>query len=484
MTAHDASPAIVWFRRDLRLTDNPALHTAVQSGRPVIPVFILDTHSPVRGPGAASSWWLDKSLKALAKDLAAAGARLVLRKGDAAALLPRLVRETGAGLVCWNRSYEPQLEQRDEELADGLGQHGIELRTSNATLLQEPTDVRTKTGGPYKVFTPFWNTASPLVGDIHLHRAPSKLKPPGAWPASDALEDWKLHPSGPDWSTGFEDWTPGEAGAKARLDALLSKALEGYPEGRDRPAIEGGSRLSPHLAWGEIGPRQVYTAVERAGAVHPNLKPQADKFLAEIGWREFNYNLLDQQPELAECNFRSNMDGLKWRRSPSALRAWTQGMTGYPIVDAGMRQLWITGWMHNRVRMIVASFLVKHLLIDWRQGEGWFWDCLVDADPANNTANWQWSAGVGADAQPFFRIFNPMAQGEKFDPGGDYVRRWIPALAKLDRRYIHAPWTAPADDLRKAGIKLGETYPRPIVEHEAARKRALEALRNARGGHA
>ena len=452
----------------------------MQSGRPVIPVFILETSSPSRPPGAASLWWLDKSLAALGADLEALGSRLILRRGDPLALLPALARETGAERVCWNRSFEPLVERRDEELVDSLHHLDIEATVCNGALLQEPWRVLTKGEARYKVFTPYWRMARGQIGEISLHRAPSALAAPKAWPDADALADWKLHPSGPDWSGGFEDWAPGRAGAKARLSRLLAEALETYAEDRDRPARQGGSRLSPHLAWGEIGPRQVFAAVARAAEANPKLAAQADKFLAEIGWREFNYNLLDQQPDLAIRNFRSDMDRMAWRRSPADLKAWTRGRTGYPMVDAGMRELWSTGWMHNRVRMITASFLVKHLLIDWREGERWFWDCLVDADPASNPGNWQWSAGVGADAQPFFRIFNPMTQGEKFDPDGAYVRRWIPELARLETRYIHAPWTAPAERLRAAGVRLGETYPKPIVDHEAARKRALEALSEAR----
>jgi deoxyribodipyrimidine photo-lyase len=267
--------------------------------------------------------------------------------------------------------------------------------------------------------------------------------------------------------------------AQARLSHLLDKALQTYPHDRDRPAVDGTSRLSPHLAWGEISPRHLHHAVQVHAATH-HREGQADKFLTELGWREFDYGLLAQDEKLHERPFKPSLDAIRWRRSNKDLEAWKRGRTGYPIVDAGMRQLWTRGWMHNRVRLITASFLVKHLLIDWREGEAWFWDCLVDADPANNPANWQWSAGTGADAQPFFRIFNPMTQGEKFDPKGDYVKRWVPELARLEAKYVHAPWTAPAAALEAAGIALGETYPEPIVEHDAARKRALEALSAAR----
>jgi deoxyribodipyrimidine photo-lyase len=472
----DSGPVLVWFRRDLRLADNPALHAAERTGRPVVPVFVLEDEPPSRPFGAASLWWLDKSLAALGEALEKLGSRLVLRRGDPLAVLPALAREVGAELVCWNRSFEPLVERRDEELSDLLHHHDVKVGVGNALLLQAPWKVRSGSDAPYKVFTPYWRMAQGQVGEIELRPAPKRLCAPNAWPDSDRLPDWKLHPRDPDWSTGFADWTPGEAGAQAQLERFTAEGLATYAEARDRPAVEGSSRLSPHLAWGEIGPRQVLAAVK----AHPRLKTAGDKFLAEIGWREFNYHLLDQAPQLATRNFRRDLDALDWRRAEVALLAWKKGETGYPLVDAGMRQLWATGWMHNRVRMVTASFLVKHLLVDWREGERWFWDCLVDADPANNPGNWQWSAGVGADAQPFFRIFNPMAQGEKFDPDGSYVRRWAPELDQLETRYLHAPWTAPPEALRAAGIRLGETYPKPIVDHAEARARALEALKAAK----
>ena len=329
------------------------------------------------------------------------------------------------------------------------------------------------------MFTPFWRTAAAQIAHAAPLPPPKTLTSPESWPASDALADWRLHPADPDWSAGFEAWTPGEAGAKRRLDAFLTDKLQTYPHDRDRPALDGSSRLSPHLAWGEISPRQLRCGVQARLAAH-GLEQQVGKFLSELGWREFDYGLLAQQPELHERPFKRTLDGLRWRRSAADLTAWQRGLTGYPIVDAGMRQLWTLGWMHNRVRLITSSFLVKHLLIDWREGERWFWDCLVDADPANNPANWQWIAGTGADAQPFFRIFAPVTQGEKFDPAGDYVRQWVPELARADRRWIHAPWTASPEDLAKARVELGRDYPKPVVAHDEARARALSALRAAR----
>ncbi len=471
-------PAIVWFRRDLRLTDNPALQGAIASGRPVIPLVILEDAAPVRAPGAAARWWLDKSLKALASDLERRGSFLVLRRGEPQAVLAALVEETGAAALLWNRTYEPPLDARDAALGDGLRDQGVAACACESKLLLDPSAVRTKTGGPYGVFTPFWRTAREQIPSEPPRPAPKTIKPPTRWPKSEALASWKLHPAGPDWSEGF-DWAPGEAGAKALLDVFLRDKLQTYPADRDRPAVDGSSRLSPHLAAGEITPRQVFCAVQARLAAH-GLEHQAEKFLSELGWREFDYGLLEQRPTLAREPFKSGLAGLKWRRSEADLEAWRRGRTGYPIVDAGMRQLWTLGWMHNRVRLITASFLVKHLLIDWREGEAWFWDCLVDCDPANNPANWQWIAGTGADAQPFFRIFNPIAQGGKFDPAGDYVRQWVPELARADNSWIHAPWTASEQALADAGVTLGDSYPKPIVAHEAARARALEALKAAR----
>jgi deoxyribodipyrimidine photo-lyase len=404
------------------------------------------------------------------------GSRLVLRRGDPAEILSDLAVESDAAQVFWCDIYEPSVQNRDVALTLALKAAGIATMSFNASLLLEPGQVRTRAGNFYSVFTPFWRAASCEIGPIRLLPAPAKLCPPPAWPKSDNLADWKLHPTRPDWSAGFDIWSPGESGANARLNKMISSALGDYAAGRDVPGVEGTSRLSPHLAWGEIGPRQIHSAVERAQAISPNLGPGADKYMAEIGWREFNYNILALHPQIAHANLKSAFDAFPWRDDPSNVVAWQMGQTGYPIVDAGMRQLWSTGWMHNRIRMIVASFLIKHLLIDWRVGEAWFWDTLVDADPASNPGGWQWVAGSGADAAPFFRIFNPVSQGERFDPEGAYVRKWVPELAQLPDKVIHAPWLAPPFELAVAGVRLGDTYPYPVVDHAFARNRALAAF--------
>jgi deoxyribodipyrimidine photo-lyase len=343
--------------------------------------------------------------------------------------------------------------------------------------MNEPWEIRTGAGGPYKGYSAYWRAAAAKIAGDPPEPRPARLEGPRQAPRSDALSDWDLHPRAPDWSGGFADWRPGEAGAHARLGRFLGEAAADYADGRDRPGREGTSRLSPHLHFGEIGPRQVWAATRAAMERLPGGTPGARKgfetFLKELGWREFDYQLLHHFPQMEASNLDPRFDAFAWRDDPAALEAWRKGRTGYPIVDAGMRQLWASGWMHNRVRMIVASFLIKDLLIHWKTGEAWFWDTLVDADLANNVANWQWVAGSGADAAPYFRVFNPVLQGERFDPEGRYVREWLPELAKLPDACIHKPWTAGENDLAGAGVKLGVTYPLPIVDHAEARDRAL-----------
>jgi deoxyribodipyrimidine photo-lyase len=469
-------PTIVWLRQDLRLADNPALSEACGRG-PVVLLYVLDESCGPRALGGASRWWLHKSLASLARDVAARGGRLTLRRGDPAAVLPAIVEETGARAVFWNRLYDQASTDRDRRIKQTFVQAGVECRSFNAGLLNEPWTIQTGSGGPYKVFSAYWRAAAPKVALETLQPAPDALTTLDPPPQGDALDAWGLHPSTPDWSGGFCDWTPGEAGAQVRLKRFLEEAALGYADGRDRPGEESTSRLSPHLHFGEIGPRQVWAATQAAMAGLSGGEAGALKgfetFLKELGWREFNYQLLYHFPHTEERNLNPRFDAFAWRRDPGALAAWRKGRTGYPIVDAGMRQLWESGWMHNRVRMIVASFLVKDLLIHWKRGEAWFWDTLADADLANNVAGWQWVAGSGADAAPYFRVFNPVLQGERFDPQGIYVRRWVPELAELPDAYIHKPWTASANDLTEAGVRLGETYPFPIIDHHEAKDRAL-----------
>jgi deoxyribodipyrimidine photo-lyase len=466
-----AAPVILWFRQDLRLTDNPALHAAIASGAPLVPLYILDETPGVRPMGGASLWWLDKSLRALSQDLEQAGAGLVLRRGEARSVLDDLIAETGATAVFWNRLYDAGSIARDKTIKQALTERGLAVASCNGALLNEPWTVKTGGGDFYKVFTPYWRAARGQVEARAALPRPGKID--GCKARSECLDDWGLHPRHPDWSSGFAIWDPGEAGAHAALDRFLDRALRDYPTDRDRPGVAGISRLSPHLHFGEIGPLQVWRAVQ--ARAFQGLDGAADKFLAELGWREFNHHLLFHRPGLPSENFRPEFDAMTWRDDPEGLRAWQTGRTGFPLVDAGMRELWTTGFMHNRVRMVVASFLIKDLMIDWRAGETWFWDTLVDADVAQNSGNWQWVAGSGADASPYFRVFNPSGQGERFDPDGAYVRRWVPELAKLPDTLIHAPWTAGPAELAAAGVVLGRTYPKPIVDHAAARARALDA---------
>jgi deoxyribodipyrimidine photo-lyase len=470
--------AIVWFRNDLRLADHPALDAAVRSGRKIIALYVLDDESAGSWRmGAASRWWLHHSLAALAQDLAACGVVLTLRRGRALFVLESLVAETGADAVYWNRIYEPWAMRRDAEIKAQLRARGVSVESFNGSLLFEPQTLRNKSGEPFRVFTPFWRAclaaepppAPPLPAPKKLAAAPA--------PASDRLADWKLLPMKPDWAGGLRAaWTPGEKPALARLKSFLAKDVANYKKARDFMALPGVSRLSPHLHFGELSARQCRAAAMKTGG------DGAAAFLREIGWREFCHHLLVVNPAMPDEALDRKFRAFPWREDAKALAAWRRGQTGYPLVDAAMRELWQTGYQHNRARMVTASFLVKHLLIAWQEGERWFWDTLVDADLANNSGGWQWVAGCGADAAPYFRVFNPVLQGEKFDPDGDYVRRYVPELAKLPARWIHRPWEAPADVMKAAGVALGKTYPKPIVDHASARARALEAFATTRDG--
>lgn len=473
--------SLVWFREDLRIADHPALVAAIARGGPVIPVFIWSPEDEGRWPpGAASRWWLHFSLRALSSQLQRLGARLIIRSGNAREVLRNLVTETGASGVFWNRRYEPEAVQRDTQIKSTLKKLNVFAESYNGSLIYEPWEVKTKTGGPYQVFTPFSKACLAHSEPSQPLAAPTRLAPPSEWPETLSLDELKLLPKIP-WDVGFQKaWNPGAQGAESALSAFCLAGVRGYAVDRDRPDQSGTSRLSPALHFGELSPRQIWQTVSEALHERPGAPVEGQPYLRQLLWREFAHHLLFHFPHTPAMPLRDEFSGFPWRSDAAGLHAWQKGMTGYPIVDAGMRELWATGWMHNRVRMIAASFLVKDLLIPWQAGADWFWDTLVDADLANNTLGWQWVAGCGADAAPYFRIFNPTTQGEKFDPQGVYVRRWIPELADLSTRWIHQPASAPSHELHAAGIKLGVTYPKPIVEHDLARTRALEALQQMR----
>lgn len=461
---------IVWFRQDLRLHDNPALESALNSNAAVIPVYINDTSSG-RPAGAMGLWWRDASLAKLDAALRARGSRLIYRDGKAADILPALAKETGASAVLWNRQYEADIIARDTDIKTTLKNNGLDAESFNGSLLFEPWEVTSKsTGGPFKVFTPFWRACRALGLKRGLWTAPAKITPPPSWPPSDPLPQALPLPH----MDRLDDWQPGEDGARAALNLFLTQNISGYAERRNLPSEPATSRLSPHLRWGEISPARIVAETENAKIIGED----GDKFLSELGWREFSYQLLFHNPSLPETCLQEKFEAFPWRDSADDLEAWKRGETGYPIVDAGMRELRRTGFMHNRVRMVAASFLIKHLLIDWRIGEKWFWECLVDADPANNSASWQWVAGCGADAAPYFRIFNPILQGPKFDADGIYTKTYVPELTALSGKTLYAPWTAKTDMLDSGQIALGDTYPTPIVNHEAARARALERFKS------
>ena len=463
------SPVICWFRQDLRLADNPALAAAQADGSPIVALFVLDDETPgIWRAGGASRWWLHHSLQSLGDSLEEIGGRLVLRRGRAESVVCGLADEIGAKAVVWNRAYEPYAIERDKRLKAALLARGIGAESFGGSLLREPWEVRTAAGTPFKVFTPYWRAGFAQWQPSPPLPAPTSLRSAIAAIESESLADWNLTPSNPDWSGGLRTaWHPGEPSAQFQLSGFLARLSE-YAGSRDAPAAAATSRLSPHLHFGEISPRQIWHAVSSQPP-----SSSAEKFLSEIGWREFSHHLLFYNPQLPHAPLDSKFASFPWSSDAEKFVRWTRGRTGFPIVDAGMRELWATGWMHNRVRMIAASFLVKQLGVDWRRGAEWFWDTLVDADLANNSASWQWVAGCGTDAAPFFRIFNPVLQGEKFDPHGAYVRRWVPELQLMPDEFIHKPWTAPSE-LRK-GVK---SYPEPIVDLAAARARALEAYRS------
>nr|WP_083794883.1 deoxyribodipyrimidine photo-lyase [Bradyrhizobium sp. ORS 278] len=474
-------PIIVWFRESLRLSDHPALYTAAQAGGPVVCSYVFDQESPgLRQLGGATRWWLAQSLRALRTELQSLGSDLVIRRGPAAQVLGQLARETNASAVYWNDVAQAGPRRVAASVEADLDHIGVASRVFPDDLLVDPATMSGKDGRGPRVFTPFWKRVLAL-GD-----PPKPLPTPARLPMVPdvtglTVDDLRLEPTKPDWAGGLRaTWQAGERAAQQRLRSFLESTVSGYAADRDRPDIDATSRLSPHLRFGEITPRQIWHAARFAAEERPAQAKGIDKFLSEIGWREFSRHLLYNNPDLASRNLQPSFDPFPWVQDDAALAAWQRGRTGYPIVDAGLRELWHTGSMHNRVRMVAASLLVKHLLIDWRQGEQWFWDTLVDADPGSNPASWQWVAGSGADAAPYFRVFNPVLQGEKFDANGSYVRRWVPELARLPAGVIHQPWAAKPLELAEAGVTLGRSYPTPIIDHKQGRERALAAYASLR----
>jgi len=460
--------AIVWFRRDLRLQDNPALDAAVRTHDRVICIYIFapDEEKPWQ-PGAASLWWLHHSLKALDADLRRRGAKLEVFSAPTLPALRRLIKSSKAGAIYWNRLYEPAIRKRDDKIQADLEQHGISVNVSNAALLFEPWVPKTKQGGPFKVFTPFWRNVREQWQPRPPLRAPGTIRSARV-SGSISIDQLNLLPT-ISWDAAFlRHWTPGERGAQRRVAAFLSRGLKSYKKGRDRPAENGTSSLSPHLHFGEIGPRQI------AWRLHTNRSTDAEFYLRELGWREFSHHLLHHFPKTPDHNLNVSFDKFPWAsRNAKGIRCWQRGKTGIPIVDAGMRQLWSIGWMHNRMRMLVASLLTKNLRQHWLEGARWFWDTLVDADLANNTQGWQWTAGSGADAAPYFRIFNPVLQGKRFDPQGVYVKRWVPELKRVPAKFIHSPWDDPKVSKRLA-------YPKPMIDLGESRAEALAAFKKMR----
>ena len=468
------STAIVWFRRDLRLRDNPALQAALEAGHEVVPVYI---HAPQEegawAPGAASEAWLHRSLQQLDAQLRAVGSALILRSGDSMAQLQALIAESGAEAVYWNRKYEPATQPRDAAIKRGLREQGVQVESHNGYLLFEPWELATLQGGPYKVFTPFWRNALTGWRLPELSDAPRKLSSPKV--SGVPLQALALQPR-LGWDSGFwEHWQPGEAGAQEALEVFAEGALNGYREQRDLPDRTGTSLLSPHLHFGEIAPWRIAHTLEAMRSAGRDA--DIDGYLRQLGWREFSCHLLHHFPQTSDVNLNPRFERFAWEPAqPAMLEAWQQGRTGIPIVDAGMRELWATGYMHNRVRMLVGSFLCKHMRMHWKEGARWFWDTLVDADLANNSMGWQWIAGTGADAAPYFRVFNPVTQAQKFDPQARYISRWVPELAALPLKARFAPWQFP-----QLLAEHAPSYPtRPLVDLAKGRDEALAAYQRCR----
>lgn len=469
-------PIIVWMRHDLRLEDNPALYHAAYNKTPIIPVFIYDPKSMDRDYGAAQKWWLHHALNSLRDDFKKHNVNLLIREGDSQEILEGLIKETDAAGVYWNRFYEKWQMDRDAQIKKELRSRDLDIHSFQAHLLFEPWQIESGSGHHYKVFTPYYKKClekadlidEPLPVPNSMISASDDLK-------LGTIDDLNFLPE-IRWDKKLQDdWDISEKAAHARLSHFFKKGLKNYIDGRDCPSIDGTSHMSPYLRWGMISPRTIWHETKSNAGSNDIPNNQAEFFLREVMWREFTHHLLYYHPDMKSVPIQDKFKDFPWQKNKEFLKAWQKGNTGYPMVDAGMRQLWQTGWMHNRVRMIVGSLLVKHLLISWEEGESWFWDCLVDADPANNTAGWQWIGGCGADAAPYFRIFNPMTQGDKFDAYA-YVRKYVPEIANLPDKYLFSPWEADQTLLQKHKVKLGETYPRPVIEHKEGREQALAAF--------
>lgn len=474
------STSIVWFRQDLRINDNPALSLASEQGD-IVPLYIFDTTVPEQGKmGGASRWWLHHALLDLAGSFEQ---RLIVKYGDPKKILAEMAQEHAASKIFWNRMYEPWARHRDAEIKSYFKDRDIVVKSVNGSLLWEPMQVLKKDETPYKVFTPYYRRGclSQPEPRYPLDRPSFTIAPGLTDNTRDDISALSLLPKIP-WDKHMQkQWTISEKAAGSKLHWFIQNAINDYSDDRNLPAVRGTSQLSPYLHFGQISPNQAWYAIK--DAFHGNTCGKGvDTYLSELGWREFSYYLLYHFDDIQSKNFNTKFDKFPWRSSKDDLKAWQRGMTGIPIIDAGMRELWQTGYMHNRVRMVVGSFLVKNLLLDWREGERWFWDCLVDADSASNSAGWQWVAGTGADAAPYFRVFNPILQGEKFDKEGEYVKTYCPELKGLPKKYIHKPWEAPSQILHEAKIRLGEDYPHPIVDLKETRVRALEAFNQIKGG--
>ena len=467
----------MWFRRDLRLSDHQALSAAMETECPIIPLYIYSENEN-QATGSASKWWLHQSLKSLESSIRSLGGKMILRTGEPASILQSICKETNAQCIHVSTSFDPFWKGIDASIQKALSPSGIELKSFPGQLMWDPCSIRNKSGKPFQVFTPFWKHLCQQSPPARPLPAPAIWpKHPGTTLKSECLESFRLLPS-IHWDKGIQaSWAPGENEAMAQLRRFQSEAYGNYEGKRDFPGIAGTSRLSPHLHFGEITPGQIYHHLETTTCrtKSSGASVMLSTYMKEVGWREFAHHLLHHFPHMTKCPLRPEFETFPWRKDETMLLAWQKGQTGYPIVDAGMRELWATGWMHNRVRMIVGSFLVKHLLLDWKLGAEWFWDTLVDADLANNTMGWQWIAGCGADAAPYFRIFNPIMQSQKFDTHGDYIRKWIPEISNLSDNDIHTPWNVDPMILKMAGIELGRTYPVPIVNHTIARETALDA---------